>query len=103
MSIPDDAHEWVSFGDPEEDRTWVIDVTFLTSAWKCIYFEGCQGVLTGPAPELAEGCCSYGAHLSDRKDARRVEAAAAKLHADPVPAHRARPTRRRRSSARART
>jgi len=79
VSIPDDAHEWVSFGDPDEDRTWVIDVTFLASAWKCIYFEGCQGVLTGPAAELVEGCCSYGAHLSDNKDARRVQAAAARL------------------------
>ncbi|MGD0220496.1 MAG: hypothetical protein ABSC73_08600 [Acidimicrobiales bacterium] len=79
MSIPNDAHEWVSFADPKEDRTWVFDVTFLLSAWRCIYNAGCQGVLTGPAAELAEGCCSYGAHLSDPKDARRVEAAAARL------------------------
>jgi hypothetical protein len=79
MSIPDDAHEWVSFADPDEDRTWVIDVTFLLSGWKCIYGAGCQGVLTGPAAELAEGCCSYGAHLSDKKDTRRVQAAAARL------------------------
>jgi hypothetical protein len=79
VPIPDDAHEWVSFADPDEDRTWVIDVTFLASAWKCIYNAGCQGVLTGPAAELAEGCCSYGAHLADKKDARRVEAAAARL------------------------
>ena len=34
---------------------------------------GCQGVLTGPAPELAQGCCSYGAHFTGRKDADNVE------------------------------
>jgi hypothetical protein len=70
---PVDAHEWVSFEDPDEDRTWVFDVTFLTSPWTCIFGRGCQGVLTGPAPELMHGCCSYGAHLVDEKDARRVE------------------------------
>lgn len=79
MTAPDDAHEWLSFEDADEDRTWVIDVTFLTSPWKCIYGEGCQGVLTGPAPELVQGCCSYGAHLADKKDARRVERAAKRL------------------------
>ncbi len=70
---PADAHEWVSFEDPGEDRTWVFDVTFLTSSWTCIFGRGCQGVLTGPAPELVQGCCSYGAHLVSKRDARRVE------------------------------
>jgi hypothetical protein len=79
---PGDAHEWVSFEDPEEDRTWVFDVTFLLSSWNCIYGRGCQGVLTGPSPELAQGCCSYGAHMTDSADARRVERAARSLTAD---------------------
>ncbi len=70
---PADSHEWVSFEDLEEERTWVFDVTFLTSNWKCIFGEGCQGVYTAPAPELEQGCCSYGAHFVDRKDAQRVE------------------------------
>ncbi|HEY3842434.1 MAG TPA: hypothetical protein VGL48_04215, partial [Acidimicrobiales bacterium] len=70
---------WVSFEDEGEERTWVFDVSFLTSNWKCIFGQGCQGVLTGPAPELVQGCCSYGAHLIDKKDARRVEKAAATL------------------------
>ncbi|HUZ82769.1 MAG TPA: hypothetical protein VMU73_11045, partial [Gaiellaceae bacterium] len=74
--------EWMSFEDPEEDRTWVIDTTFLASGWECIYGRGCQGVLTGPAPELEHGCCSYGAHFSDEKDVRRVEKAARKLTAE---------------------
>ena len=70
---PADSREWVSFDDEDEERTWVFDVTFLTSNWKCIFGQGCQGVYTGPAPELEQGCCSYGAHFVDKKDARRVE------------------------------
>jgi len=72
----------VSFEDPDEERTWVFDVSFLTSNWTCIYGNGCQGVLTEPAPELEHGCCSYGAHLVDKKDARRVEKVAATLGPD---------------------
>jgi hypothetical protein len=79
---PVDTREWVSFEDEGEERTWVFDVTFLTSNWKCIFGEGCQGVLTGPAPELVQGCCSYGAHLIDKKDARRVEKVAKTLTAE---------------------
>lgn len=79
---PADAREWVSFEDPDEERTWVFDVSFLTSNWTCIYGNGCQGVLTEPAPELEHGCCSYGAHLVDKKDARRVEKVAATLGPD---------------------
>jgi hypothetical protein len=78
---PPSSHEWVSFDDPEEDRTWVFDVTFLLSRWQCIFGRGCQGVLTGPAPELMQGCCSYGAHFTDDEDVSRVEAAAATLDA----------------------
>jgi hypothetical protein len=76
---PRDAHEWVSFEDPAEERTWLVDVTFLSSPWRCIYGAGCQGVLTEPTPERMEGYCSYGAHFSDEADAERVAAAAATL------------------------
>jgi hypothetical protein len=79
---PDDLHEWVSFDDPDEDRTWVFDVTFLTSGWTCIWGAGCQGVLTGPAPELVHGCCDYGAHFTGDEDRLRVEQHAARLTAD---------------------
>ncbi len=82
MTIPPaDAHEWVSFEDPKERRTWYFDVTFLMSRWTCIFGRGCQGVLTGPAPELVQGCCSYGAHFTDAEDIANVEAAAATLTA----------------------
>ncbi len=78
-ATPSDAREWVSFEDPEEERTWVFDVTFLVSNWDCVFGTTCQGVLTAPAPELVHGCCSYGAHLVDKDDLRRVEKAAAAL------------------------
>lgn len=78
----EDLHQWVSFEDPDEQRTWVWDVTFLTSPWTCIFGQGCKGVLTGPAADLAQGCCSYGAHFSSGSDRRRVERLAKKLTAD---------------------
>ncbi len=64
----EDLHEYISFEDPDEYRTWVFDVTFLMSPWTCIYGRGCPGVLTSPAPELEQGCCSYGAHFVDDED-----------------------------------
>jgi len=78
--LPD--REWVSVEDEHEERTWVFDVTFLLSRWTCIFGRGCQGVLTGPAAELVQGCCSYGAHFTDAEDEARVEAAAATLTAE---------------------
>ena len=79
--MPEDLHEWVSFDDPREDRTWVFDVTFLTSPWTCIYGRGCQGVLTGPAEEMEQGCCSYGAHFVDADDEAATLAYADRLTA----------------------
>ena len=81
-AVPADTHEWVSFEDPDEDRTWVFDVTFMTSSWTCIFGRGCQGNLTGPAAELVQGCCSYGAHFTDAEDVARVAAVAETLTAD---------------------
>ncbi len=65
-------HEWVSFEDDDGD-TYAFDVTFLTSNWTCVFGAGCEGVLDGPAAELSQGCCSYGAHFSDADDAKRVK------------------------------
>jgi len=72
MTAPDDLHEWLSFD--LDDDTYQFDVTFLTSPWTCIFGRGCPGVLTGPAPELEQGCCSYGAHFTDKADRKRVVA-----------------------------
>jgi hypothetical protein len=79
---PADRHEWISFQDPDEDRTWLFDVTFLLSRWTCIFGAGCKGVLTAEAPELVQGCCSYGAHFTDEADRRSTEDAIALLGAD---------------------
>ncbi len=71
--LPDaDVHEWISFEDPDEQRTWMIDATFMRSEWTCIYGSGCQGVLDGPAEHLVQGCCSYGAHFVDEDDVATV-------------------------------
>ncbi len=67
-----DVHEFISFEDPEEQRTWEFDATYLRSNYKCIYGEGCKGVLDAPAEELQQGCCSYGAHLIDDDDVQIV-------------------------------
>jgi len=69
---PTDAREWVSFDDEEEERTWRFDLTFLESRWTCIFGAGCQGVLTEAAPDLVQGCCSYGAHMVDEEDVAKV-------------------------------
>lgn len=61
---------FISFDD--DDGTWMFDATFLCSRWTCIFGRGCQGVLTGPAAELEQGCCSYGAHFADSTDRRNV-------------------------------
>lgn len=73
----DELHEWASF--EVGDATYLFDLTFLASNWTCIYGNGCQGVLTGPAEELVQGCCSYGAHFTGKKDRKKVERYAARL------------------------
>lgn len=80
-AVPEDLHEWISFEDPEEERTWVFDATFLLSSYTCIYGNGCQGVLTGPAEEQQQGCCSYGAHFLNDDDLASVEKYAERLTA----------------------
>jgi hypothetical protein len=76
---PDDGHDWISIEDPDYERTWLFDATFLRSNWVCIYGRGCQGILTEPAPHLAQGCCSMGAWFTDEDDRARVDRAAARL------------------------
>lgn len=78
-TAPEDLHEWVSFEDPGEQRTWLFDVTFLTSNWSCIFGRGCQGVLTEDASDLHQGCCSYGAHFTGADDIARTEVMAERL------------------------
>ena len=77
------AREWVTFADPtDEGRTWQVDVTFLLSSWECIFGCGCQGIWTAPTPELVHGCCTYGAHFTDKSDRDHVAKVAKTLTAD---------------------
>src|SRR3954468_16474849 len=77
------SREWVTIPVPGKERKqWQIDITFLMSSWRCIFGQGCPGVLTEPAPELVQGCCSYGAHESDKKVKEHVEKLAKKLGDD---------------------
>lgn len=79
MARPEDLHEYLSFDDPDEERTWVFDVTFLRSNWNCIWGKGCKGVLTEDAQGLNQGCCSYGAHFIDDADVQTVVETSARL------------------------
>jgi hypothetical protein len=74
-----EPHEWASF--EVDEATYVFDLTFLTSAWTCIFGAGCLGVMTEPAPELVHGCCTYGAHFTGKADRKRVAARAQQLTA----------------------
>jgi hypothetical protein len=73
----DELHEWASFD--VDGSTYLFDLTFLTSNWSCIFGNGCLGVLTAPAADLVQGCCSYGAHFTGKKDRKKVERYAARL------------------------
>jgi len=76
---PDDLHEWISFDDPDEARTWLFDVTFLTSPWTCIFGQGCKGVLTEDFTDAQQGCCSYGAHFTGPDDIAHTHEMAERL------------------------
>jgi hypothetical protein len=82
VAKPDELHEWVSFEDPTELRTWLFDVTFLTSSWTCIFGRGCKGVLTEDYSHAVEGCCSYGAHFTGPEDVAHTEEMAERLTPD---------------------
>jgi len=84
--VPDDplsevpldfAREWVEFPDPADPGHVVrADLTWLTSAWTCIFGRGCAGVVEG-RPD--DGCCSHGAFFTDDDDLARVTASVASL------------------------
>ncbi len=76
----DFAREWVEFPDPADAGHRVrADLTWLTSAWTCIYGRGCAGVVSG-RPE--DGCCTHGAFFTDGDDLARVAAAVSELTDD---------------------
>ena len=57
--------ETATFIDPRDGWLWEIDLTFLASAWKCIYGCGCKGTKGRPVA----GCCSDGVFIqADAED-----------------------------------
>ena len=86
-SRAEDVHEWISFSDPTEDRTWIFDATYLRSNHRCIYGEGCQGVLDADATDMQQGCCSYGAHFVDDDDVQTVVRAFVKVRPEHMQFH----------------
>ena len=50
---------------------WRFEREFLESNWRCLFGDGCQGILPEPAAELNQGCCSLGAHLGDGPDGQQ--------------------------------
>jgi hypothetical protein len=73
----DFAREWIEFPDPADPHHVVrADLTWLSSAWTCVFGRGCAGVVEG-RPD--DGCCSHGAFFTDEDDLARVTAAVADL------------------------
>ena len=67
----------MEFPDPADpDHLVRADLTWLTSAWTCIFGRGCAGVVEG-RPD--DGCCSHGAFFTDDDDLARVTASVAVL------------------------
>jgi hypothetical protein len=61
---------WVEFPDPGDDaQVFRCDLTWLTSNWMCIFGQGCRGIY---ADRPDDGCCTLGAHFSDKDDEKRV-------------------------------
>lgn len=74
MPVPEVALDfpraWVEFDDPADaDQVVRADLTWLTSRWTCVFGRGCQGIY---ADRGEDGCCTLGAHFSEKKDEKRV-------------------------------
>ncbi len=62
---------WVEFADPaDKSQVFRCDLTWLTSNWMCIFGQGCKGIY---ADRPLDGCCTLGAHFSDKADEKRVK------------------------------
>jgi hypothetical protein len=76
----DFPRQWVEFVDPDdEEQIFRCDLTWLLSRWTCIFGNGCKGILSD-RPD--DGCCSHGAHYSDKDDEKRVKSFAKAMTAD---------------------
>ena len=69
--------KWVEIR--EDGRTWRFDAPFLRSDWKCSFGAGCHGIHPTQNPDRFDGCCTYGAGITDAEDFGVVVRAAAAL------------------------
>ena len=61
---------FVEFVNPaDETELMRCDLTWLTSSYTCIFGQGCHGIYAD-SPDI--GCCTLGAHFSDKDDEKRV-------------------------------
>ena len=61
---------YVEFLDPDDEaQMFKCDLTWLTSQYMCIFGQGCAGIY---AERPDDGCCTLGAHFSDKDDEKRV-------------------------------
>ena len=61
---------YVEFADPaDEAQVFKCDLTWLTSQYMCIFGQGCCGIY---ADRPDDGCCTLGAHFSDKDDEKRT-------------------------------
>ena len=68
---------WIEFADPDDaDQVFRCDLTWLTSNYLCIFGQGCHGIYK-ESPDT--GCCTLGAHFSDKDDEKRVASYVAQL------------------------
>ena len=73
---------WAEFTDPAEPAQRLrVDLTWLTSRWRCIFGAGCPGI---DADEPDAGCCTLGAHFTDEDDVARVAAVVERLGTGPA-------------------
>lgn len=71
---------WVEFADPDDsEQRFRCDLTWLTSSWTCIFGSGCPGIYED-RPD--DGCCTLGAHFTDKDDIKRVKAVVKELGED---------------------
>ncbi len=71
---------FVEFDDPgDATQRFKVDLTWLTSRWSCIFGAGCQGIY---ADRPDDGCCTLGAHFSDKADEKRTRRFVKRLTAE---------------------
>jgi hypothetical protein len=73
----DFPREWIEFLDPADSEHLIrADLTWLLSAWTCVFGKACHGIIRGRA---GDGCCSHGAFFTDADDEKRIRDAARRL------------------------